>query len=235
MIPDLRAALVLLGIPAAFALADGTEQLEIRALRPVAELSRPQPRRVVDPEGLLERLDSRLERLATYAADFTQVNRYAAAALADTFSGRVYARMPDDFILSYSDPPGQFIRSDGTSLSMYIPENGQLVQGAIYRESDEMNFFKLLRSYLGKSDAEVSPSERDPEGRRVVLRPRDGATVKELRLDLDASELLPRRIDIVDDNDNVSTYLLRAPRVDDPISDDLFSPPLPADVEIIRQ
>lgn len=209
--------------------------LDVAPLTPSADAIEPPEREIVDPEGLLDRFDSRLERLASFKCDFTQINNYAAVAFADTFSGRLYARMPADFILRYSDPPGQFIRSDGLVLSMYVPENQQMVEGVIYRDSDDMNFFKLLRSYIGRSDAIVSKRAESAEARRVVLRPLDGSTLRELRIDLDTKILLPTRVEIVDENRNVSSYRLDSAEVDRTLDDEIFSPPLPDSVEIIRQ
>ncbi len=206
---------------------------KIAPITVAADAIQPPEGKIVDPEGLLDRLDSRLERLASYTCDFTQVNNYTAAAFADTFSGRLYARMPTDFILRYSDPPGQFIRSDGLVLSMYVPENQQVVKGVIYHDSDDMNFFKLLRRYIGRSDAVVSKVKDNVLARRAVLRPRDGSTLLELRIDLDTNDLLPTRIEIVDENQNISIYTLKSAEVDRPLDDEVFSPHLPDNVEII--
>jgi len=58
-------------------------------------------------------------------------------------------------VLHYSDPAGQFILSDGATLSMYVPENAQVVRGRITRAGEDLNFFRLILGYLRTSDAEV--------------------------------------------------------------------------------
>ena len=211
------------------------ETIEIKPLSVDARLLEEFECEIVDPEGLLIRLDSRLSRLESYSARFRQINQYAAAAFCDTFSGRVHADLPDDFILHYDDPPGQFIRSDGVTLSMYVPENMQVVQGTIRRASDEMNFFRLLRGYLHVSDANASVSPGTNEQRLVVLRPRQDAAIQEMRLLVSTKDLLPTRVEIVDENSNLSAYELHEARVDLPLSRELFHPPIPEGVETIRQ
>jgi outer membrane lipoprotein-sorting protein len=209
--------------------------LEIAPLRTADALGGlPDLPHVVDAEGVLPRIDSRLDRLRSYSARFVQVNRYSAAAFADTFSGQVYARMPNDFLLLYTDPAGQFIRSDGFTLSMYVPENGQLVQGTIARSADEMNFFRLLQDYIHHSDAVVTVDAADPRLRNVVLLPRDHSSLREVRVQVKLGDDLPLRVETVDDNGNHATYELRDAKIDRPLSDAVFSPPLPADVEIVR-
>ncbi len=213
----------------------GDAPLRIDPLRTATPLPSPVDLpHVVDPEGVLPRIDSRLDRLQTYTAHFTQVNRYSAAAFADTFAGEVYARMPDDFLLLYTDPAGQFIRSDGFTLSMYVPENRQLIQGTIVRSSDEMNFFRLLRDYIHHSDAVVTVDAKNPQLRDVVLLPRDHSSLREVRVQVDLHEFLPLRVETVDDNGNHAIYQLSDARIDRPLADAVFSPALPPDVETIR-
>lgn len=198
----------------------------------VERVLRTQSRTVSDPEGLLARLDSRLDRLRTYSGHFTQVNYYAAAALADTFSGTVSARMPNDFVLLYDNPAGQFILSDGERVRMYVPENEQVVEGSIQRAGDDLNFFRLMQDFLGYADATVTGAG---DSRQVKILPGSSGPVAELVLEVRVDDLLPRRIRVVDENRNISTYDISAIRVDDSIEDAVFQPTLPEGVEIFRQ
>ena len=203
---------------------------EIPALRPALPVAPESGVRVVDPDGRIPGVQARIEALKTLRAGFVQVNEYGFAALADTFAGELHVRMPDDFVLHYSDPAGQFILSDGATLSMYVPENAQVVRGRITRAGEDLNFFRLILGYLRTSDAEV---RNMPGGFGIHLVPRFDPVIREMDLVMDPDLLLPTSFSMVDVNGNRSSYRLSDAEVDREIPGTFFRVQVPDGVEFV--
>lgn len=204
---------------------------EIPSIRPAAPAMPADGINVVDPDGRIDSVERRMEAIETLTADFVQVNEYGFAALADTFDGELLVRMPDDFLLRYHNPEGQFILSDGATMSMYVPDNEQVVRGRITRAGEDLNFFRLILGYLRRSDAEVRELEN---GRFAIhLLPTADPVVRQLDLEVDEASFLPVSFSMVDTNGNRSTYRLSRIRPDTEIAAAVFRVDVPDGVEIV--
>lgn len=128
-----------------------------------------------DPDKVLRRADTALDRLETLRAEFDQ--RVYNPVLERTTSGHgtLIYRAPRLFRIAYSDPAGDIVVSDGERVWIYLPSSqpGQVIRQPA-GQSEVRNPLTYLRDLRDDYDA-VSGGPQTMAGRvtdRLVLTPK---------------------------------------------------------------
>jgi len=189
---------------------------------------------------LLGRAEARYDALTSMRAEFDQKIEIPLLGRERSGTGRWYQKGRGRFKMEFTEPPGDVIVADGTSLWLFYPSThpNQVIRSTIDANVTGAGMAdlqgRIFEQAAAAYDAELVGRE-EVEGRPtwlVVLTPREVSPYRRVRVWIDADDVLVRRFEIVEENETIRTVVLRNLRPDVPIDDEVFAftPPPGADV-----
>ena len=174
---------------------------------------------------VIERMRDRFARARTYEARFEKRFYWAVQDKHLSRQGHLYTRRPGRFRVQLED--GDLVVADGESIWAYSKANEQVVvtayDGVVMRTP-----WEVLVDYAD-GYRPVAVERVDLDGRevyRLTLQPMEDVSpalrLKRMRLWVEERGWRLLRIEQVDTNDDVSTYILSGHRRDGRLDDDLF-------------
>lgn len=158
--------------------------------RPSFSETKPQkpPAPADNQDQLVDQILSRLEKRyqgAGFAADFSQSSTLQAMQITDTAYGHALFKRPGMMLWEYQHPDKQQIITDGTTLWIYLPDDGQVTIGkfpTFFGDGKGAGFLSdisLIRKKfivsLGESDSDSThllklwPREKNPDFNVIQL------------------------------------------------------------------
>jgi outer membrane lipoprotein carrier protein len=193
-----------------------------------------------DVRDLLARAESTYDGLSSMRARFDQTIEITLLGRKRSGSGDWYQKGRGRFKMDFTDPEGDVIVADGSTLWLYYPSThpGQVIRSTIDANATGAGMVDLQgRIFEEAAEAyeAVLEGRRDVEGHDtwlVSLTPRAESPYRNVRVWIDIETLLVRRFEITEENETLRTVVLRDLQPDAPIEDDVFSftPPAGTDV-----
>jgi outer membrane lipoprotein carrier protein len=193
-----------------------------------------------DVRDLLGKAEKTYDGLSSMRARFDQTIEITLLGRKRTGSGDWYQKGSGRFKMDFTDPDGDVIVSDGTTLWLYYPSThpGQVIRSTIDANATGAGMVDLQgRIFEEAAEAydAVLEGKRDVEGHEtwlVTLTPRAESPYRKVRVWIDTGSLLVRRFEITEENETLRTVVLRDLQPDAPIEDDVFqfTPPAGTDV-----
>jgi outer membrane lipoprotein-sorting protein len=191
-------------------------------------------------DRVLARFDEVQGRIRTLSAEFTQTTRSPLLKDPIVAQGRFYLTKPDSVLWEYQSPePMRFVVAEG-SYTGYFPQRKRAETRDIKRWSEQLfRFFGVGQGSkeLGKF-YDLALGDPGPDGKGaylLVLSPkkrRVRKNVDEVRLWVDASTLLPVRIDYMGRDGNQRELRFLNTRVNPDLAAGLYDVKIPAGVPI---
>ena len=193
-----------------------------------------------DVRDLLARAESTYDGLRSMRARFVQKIEITLLGRERTGSGDWYQKGRGRFKMDFSDPEGDLIVADGSTLWLYYPSThpGQVIRSTIDANATGAGMVDLQgRIFEEAAEAyeAVLEGRRDLDGHAtwlIRLTPRAESPYRKVRVWVDTESMLVRRFEITEENETLRTVELRDLEPNASIPDEVFSftPPAGTDV-----
>ena len=193
---------------------------------------------------VVKRLQSRYEKTKDLQADFTQKTLIEGFERPMTSSGKVYIKKPGRLRWNYLDPSTEDIYVQGDDVKVYVPEHKQVLLGKLTQMAASKAPLELLQgaAKLTESfDVEPTPGKGRGVGgiRLLTLVPKSHEGEAHRSLQKIVLEVFPktffiRAVTLYEISGNVSNFEFSSLQFNIGLGDDLFTPKLPADVEVVK-
>ena len=202
----------------------------------VAALLWPSVAGAITGDEIIERVRERFSKARTYEARFEKRFYWAVLDKELSRQGRIYTRRPGRFRVQLED--GDLVVADGEAIWAYSKANGQVIVSA-YDGVVLQTPWEVLVKYAG-SYRPVAVERVDLDGQEVyllTLQPMEdvppGMRMERMRLWVQEKDWRLLRIEQVESEDNISTYILSGHRRNKKLDDGLFRFTPPEGTEII--
>ena len=189
---------------------------------------------------LLARAEATYDGLSSMRARFVQKIEITLLGRERTGSGDWYQKGRGRFKMDFSDPEGDLIVADGTTLWLYYPSThpGQVIRSTIDANATGAGMVDLqgrIFEEAGQAYDAVLEGRKDVAGHPtwlVSLTPRAESPYRKVRVWVDVESLLVRRFEITEENETLRTVELYDLEPNASIPDEVFSftPPAGTDV-----
>lgn len=197
-----------------------------------------------DVRSLLRRAEARYDSLSTLRASFTQTieMRVFEPARRKEGSGTWYQKGRGRFRMDFGDPEGDLIVADGRHVWLYYPSSqpGQVVRTDVAGRGRGSEMVDLQGHIFEQARTAYRPTYggRDEVGgtaaHLVTLDPPETSPYRVVRVWIDTSTLLVRRLQFEDRSETVRTITLSDLRPGVAVPDSLFEFEPPPDVEVFE-
>jgi len=195
-------------------------------------------------QEVVKRLQARYEKTKDLQADFTQKTVIEGFERPMTSSGKVHIKKPGRLRWTYLEPSAEEIYVDRDDVKVYVPEHNQVLVGKLTQMAASKAPLELLQgaAKLEESfDVEPTPGKGRGLGgiRLLTLLPKSHEGEARRSLQRIVVEVFPktyfiRTVSLYEISGNVSNFEFSSLQANIGLSDDLFMPKLPADVEVVK-
>jgi len=208
------------------------------ATTPGAPAASPEPSSPgIAANDILERAERTYGQIRSMEADFVQQVYVPLLQSTQDSRGRIFSRMPDRFLMRFSDPQGDVIVADGRYVWMYYPstDDRQVMRTSLGGAGQPFDLHREFLSDATRRYTAVRTGSETVGGRQthaLTLTPRTPSPYTRIRLWVDAQDNLVRQFEIVEQNETVRRLQLSNLRTNVTLGDDLFrfTPPPGAQV-----
>jgi chaperone LolA len=186
-----------------------------------------------NPNDIIKRVKKKYQELVTLQANFQQDYLWELAGETQTTKGSLLLKSGNKYRI---ETENDVIVTNGETVWSYSKVNDQVIID--YLKSSEEN--PLPKDLLFQFSEEYKPyfvAEEKLDGKKTLnlnLVPKDEeAFVKSMKIWVDADSWLTVKIQQVDINDNVNTYLVRDVQQNIELQDSLFNFQIPAGAEVV--
>jgi len=181
----------------------------------------------VDANDILQRAERAYDRVRSMEADFVQEVYVPLLQSTQHSRGKIFSRMPDRFLMRFSEPQGDVIVADGRYVWMYYPSNDprQVMRSTLSQTGQQVDLQREFLSNATQRYSAVRTGSETLDGRQthaLTLTPRVPSPYTRVRLWVDAQDFLVRQFEIVEQNETVRKLRMSGLRPDVALSDDLF-------------
>jgi len=175
---------------------------------------------------VIEKVQEELADFKTFSARFEKQFYWAALDKRSARQGRIYLQRPNRFRVEVEDD--NLVVADGQAIWAYSKKNAQVVVSPYQGELKTP--WEVLLDYAGSYDP-VAVDEVELDGRKgylLVLKPQaSGSGIAQMKVWVDRKRWLLLRVEQLEIDDNVTTYILEDHKIDKKLDEDLFrfSPP----------
>jgi len=193
-----------------------------------------------DANEIMRRVEQTAAGVRTLEADFTQNLRVPLLNTDQTSTGKLYQRNPDRFLMRFTDPAGDVMVADGRYFWIYYPstDRTQVVRTSIAAGGEQADFQKQFLSNATDRFVATLNGEEAVGGRpawALTLVPKRESPYKVVRIWVDRQDYMVRRFEMTEENNSVRRVELRNLKVNEPVSDALFTFTMPAGAHIFEQ
>ena len=193
-----------------------------------------------DANEILRHVEQTAAGIRTLEADFTQSLRVPLLNTDRTSTGKLYQRKPDRFLMRFTDPAGDVMVADGRYFWIYYPstDRTQVVRTSIAEGGEQADFQKQFLSNATDRFVATLNGQEAVGGRpawALTLVPKRESPYKVVRIWVDREDYLVRRFEMTEENNSVRRVELRNLKVNEPVSDALFTFTPPAGAHVFEQ
>jgi outer membrane lipoprotein-sorting protein len=179
----------------------------------------------------LARLESAVESLTAFEADFVQVRHLVLTDEEVRATGRIRFLAPDHFRLDFKTPEADVLTLRGDSLVMYFPALKQAQTATIEEEEATRDFFLLFSARKGEIERrfDVSLAADSPSGRPLRFQPLadSESPVREIWVHQNEKTGFPERLFLMEVGGDTILFQISRPRRNGKLEsrDFFFAPP----------
>ncbi|HET7464397.1 MAG TPA: outer membrane lipoprotein chaperone LolA [Longimicrobium sp.] len=193
-----------------------------------------------DANEILARVEQTAAGVRTLEADFVQTLHVPLLNTDRTSTGKLYQRKPDRFLMRFTEPAGDVMVADGRHFWIYYPSSDrtQVVRTSIAEGGEQADFQRQFLSNATSRFVATLNGVETVAGRptyALTLVPKRESPYKVIRIWVDRDDNLVRRFEMTEENDSVRRLELRNLKVNQPVSDALFTFTPPAGTQVIDQ
>jgi outer membrane lipoprotein-sorting protein len=187
---------------------------------------------------ILNAAAARFDSVRTSCADFTQRLDVTLLKETRTGKGRLCQRAPDLFAMRFTEPKGDAVVVDGSSVWVYY-KSLDSTQVLKYAMSSAPGGYDFQRQFLTDPDTKYDltlQGRESVDGRacdRIGLVPKDEASFKSAVVWVDVADKLLRQVRVVDENGSVRTITLSATQLDPRIPASWFTFEMPRGAHVV--
>lgn len=210
------------------------------------------PASIANSNGKLDEILDKMEQTArtikTLEADMRQEKRDMQIGGKEVYAGRIsflHAGKNNDKVrIDYSIPEGQVVIVDGNQISLYQPRIKQVIittRQAQAAKNQEYSFlatpYKSVPELKTQYEIAYAGDEQveSKETAKLELTPKAASSIKKLTLWVDQSAWLPLKYQVIEKNNNVTTFTVSNLRKNEGFSAERFKPKWPADTKVVRR
>ncbi|HEX8904737.1 MAG TPA: outer-membrane lipoprotein carrier protein LolA [Longimicrobiaceae bacterium] len=193
-----------------------------------------------DANEILRRVEQTAAGVRTLEADFVQNLHVPLLGTDRVSTGKLYQRKPDRFLMRFTDPAGDVMVADGRYFWIYYPSSDrtQVIRTSIAQGGEQADFQRQFLSNATERFVATLNGEETVGGRptwALTLVPKRDSPYKVIRIWVDKQDNLVRRFEMTEENDSVRRLELRNLKVNQPVSDALFTFTPPAGTHVFDQ
>jgi chaperone LolA len=193
-----------------------------------------------DANEILRRVEQTAAGIRTLEADFVQNLHVPLLGTDRQSTGKLYQRKPDRFLMRFTDPAGDVMVADGRYFWIYYPSSDktQVIRTSIAEGGEQADFQRQFLSNATSRFVATLNGTENVDGRpawALTLVPKRDSPYKVIRIWVDKEDNLVRRFEMTEENDSVRRLELRNLKVNQPVSDALFTFTPPAGTHIFEQ
>ncbi len=192
----------------------------------------------VFPDKIMSRLQSTYNNINDFTISFTQ--RSSIKGFGEkVFEGKLYIKKPKMIRWDYSRPLKQNIYINGKTAILYIPDQKQAIKQDLSRHPDAEPALGLL-SNIGKWQDTFIIKSDDASGEnvRLVLTPKNMATVEKVVVEIDTESYLINNLTIFEKSGekggNKVSFNFSNIKTNNSLKDKLFDFTIPKGVEVLE-
>jgi len=189
---------------------------------------------------ILEDASARYSRVSSLCADFSQHLQVPLLGDDRRGNGRMCQARPDRFAMRFTDPAGDLVVLDGSSVWLYYPslDEKQVIQLPVtataggfdlHREFLDRPAEKYVATYEGEDTVAGHPTHR------IRLVPRSPTSYDGAVVWIDRSGGLLRQVRVEEENGSVRTVTLEGIEIDPQVPEDWFVFVPPPGAQVIRR
>jgi outer membrane lipoprotein-sorting protein len=201
--------------------------------------------------GKLDELLAHMERAAreikTIEADMNQEKRDMQIGGKEVYRGRIFfahAKTCDKVRINYSIPEGQVVAVVCNEIFLYQPSIKQVIITSRQAQASKNQEFSFIATpyksvpelksqynivYIGDEQGGSGPAAK------LELTPKAASSVQKLTLWVDHSSWLPTKYQVVEKNNNVTTFTLNGMKLNSGLAGDIFKIGWPKDTKVLRK
>jgi len=202
--------------------------------------------------GKLDEVLANMERVArtvkTIEADMRQEKRDVQIGGKEVYAGRILflhaGKSTDKLRIDYSIPQGQVVAVDGNKITLYQPAINQVILTTRSAQASQNQEFSFIATPY-KSVPELKTQYNivyvgdEPAGSaaaaKLELTPKGASSAKKLTLWVEQSTWLPIKYQVVETNNNVTTFTLSNVRINGGLKGDPFKVTTAAGTKVVRR
>lgn len=199
-------------------------------------------------DEVLGKMEQAARSIKTIEADMRQEKRNMQIGGKEVYAGKTLflhaGKNTDKVRIDYSMPPGQVVAVDGDKITLYQPAIKQVTLTTRQAQASQNQEFSFIATpYKSvpelKSQYNIVYSGDEQTGTastaKLELTPKGASSAKKVTLWVDQSSWLPIRYQIIETNDNVTTFTLANMKINVGYKGDPFKVTWPPDTKVVRR
>lgn len=189
---------------------------------------------------VLEAASHRYLALEGFCADFRQRIDVTLLRQEKVSEGELCQLRPDRFEMRWTDPAGDRVVADGSSLWVYFPstDEGQAFRTPLDQSGGRYDLHREFLEDPGERYDATYEGTEVIDGREthvLILLPREPSPYLEARIWLDAETDLIRRLELLEESESIRTVDLTNTRLDPALAPDRFEFDPPPGIQVITR
>lgn len=182
---------------------------------------------------IIRKVQKKYQELQSLKADFEQEFIWQLAGETQTIKGLLYLRAGNHYRI---ETDTQTIVTNGTTVWIYSEPDNQVIIDSIDKSEENSLPKDLLFHYSEEYEPELAGEQKFNGEKTYVLNllPKDeDAFIMSMKIWVDASSWLTVKVEQVDINDNINTYIIGNIKENLQLEDSLFNFEIPPDSEVV--
>ena len=182
---------------------------------------------------IIRKVQKKYQELQSLKADFEQEFIWQLAGETQTIKGLLYLRAGNHYRI---ETDTQTIVTNGTTVWIYSEPDNQVIIDSVDKSEENSLPKDLLFQYSEEYEPELAGEEKFNGEKTYVLNllPKDeDAFIMSMKIWVDASSWLTVKVEQVDINDNINTYIIGNIKENLQLEDSLFNFEIPPDSEVV--
>lgn len=199
-------------------------------------------------DEILAKMEQAARSIKTIEADMRQEKRDMQIGGKEVYAGKIIflhaGKNTDKVRIDYSVPPGQVVVIDGNKIVLYQPAINQVIitsRQAQASQNQEISFIATPYKSVPelKSQYNIVHSGDEKVGAastaKLELTPKAASSAKSLTLWVDQSSWLPIKYQVVETNNNLTTFTLTNMKINGGLKGDAFKLTWPKGTKEVRR
>lgn len=184
-------------------------------------------------KDVTDRLQKRYESIQDATARFSQHVKFGFSKIEQDFVGTLRMKKPHKY---HIETEYQTLVTDGVTVWSYSPVNKQVLIDHYKETPDSFTPEQFLLNLPSNYYASLVPQEKPGEGSMILLKllPKDDQSfVKSMKVWIEESSWVVRKVEMLDVNDTEKTYTVQEIKINTNLKENTFAFTPPAGTEVV--